>query len=457
MKKMRLLFAVTSILLVAAGCTESSAPWVAENTLATCSDQIDNDKDGTIDCNDADCLGIGSCPKKDAGMVLDVGPDVAVEPDQAPSPDVDVTADIGQIDIFKPDQLSPDTQPLSDVMPKDDAGPIDEWAKTPVGVGNSYGGFGKGIVVDDQGNSFVTGTFFGEAYFGTSRLSSQGQSDVFVAKYNPYGQVVWAVSIGGVKGDEGNGIAIDQNGDLYVTGSFEGLATPFGSKVLTAKGDQDVFVAKFDSAGQVVWAVSSGGFQGETGNDIAVDQNGNSYVTGRFFTQADFGAITLTAKGNQDVFIAKYDSTGQALWAVSGGGNAFDDSVAIAIDQSGNAYMTGHFNGQVTFGVFALASAGYEDFFLAKYDTNGQLSWVKNAGGAMHDMGRSVVVDQNGDVFVVGTFHEHVIFGATDLYSAGASDIFVAKYSAAGQNIWATSIGGTDIDEVIDLAIDSNG
>nr|MDA3864149.1 SBBP repeat-containing protein [Deltaproteobacteria bacterium] len=146
----------------------------------------------------------------------------------------------------------------------------------------------------------------------------------------------WAVKAGGIDYDWGQGIAVDSNGNIYITGRFYGTAE-FGSTTLTSAGGNGVFIAKVDSSGNYLWAVKAGGSSDDRGNGIAVDSNGNSYITGYFGGTAEFGSTTLTSAGGNGVFIAKVDSSGNYLWAVKAGGSSDDRGNGIAVDSNGNS------------------------------------------------------------------------------------------------------------------------
>lgn len=379
-----------------------------------------------------------------------------------------------------------------------------DWAKRAGGTGTDEG---EGIAVDAFGNSFVTGLFSGTATFGPFTLTSAGNYDVFVAKYGSAGNVVWARSAGGTGTEIGYGIAIDAFGNSFVTGSFHG--TPmFGPFTLTAVGaPADIFVAKYDSAGNVLWARSAGGTGLDTGLGIAVDGSGSSYVTGGFVGTATFGPFTLTSFGGTDIFVVKYDSGGNVVWATSGGatanndkgyaiavdgpGNSYatgrlagspsafvakwnslgnlmwDDLMtgagtgrAIAVDGSGNSYATGHFSGSATFGATTLASAGDTDVFGVKYNNagGGQLLWAKSAGGTGADAGFGIAVDGSGNSYVTGYFAGTATFGTTNLTATpGTLGMFAAKYDSAGDVVWAKSAGTTGAVLGKGIAVDGSG
>ena len=300
------------------------------------------------------------------------------------------------------------------------------WANKAGGTGWDYG---YGIAVDANGNSYVTGAFAESAIFGTTTLTSSGGSDIFVAKLDSSGNWLWAKQAGGTDYDDGYGIVVDINGNSYVTGIFYSSNCSFGSTTLTSSGGSDIFVAKLDINGNWLWAKQAGGTSGDSGNGIAVDANGNSYITGGFKESATFGTTTLTSSGyyDYDIFVTKLDIDGNWLWAKQAGGTGDEGSNSIAVDANGNSYITSGFEESVNFGTTTLTSSGYLDIFVAKIDHNGNWLWAKQAGGAIDDCGYGIAVDANGNSYVTGFFMESANFGTTTLTSSGDRDIFVAK------------------------------
>ncbi|MEP3118143.1 MAG: SBBP repeat-containing protein, partial [Alphaproteobacteria bacterium] len=347
------------------------------------------------------------------------------------------------------------------------------WAKSAGGTGSDYG---RSIAVDSSGNSYLTGNFSGTADFdpgaGTTNLTSAGSDDAFIAKYNSDGTLAWAKNVGGTDFDIGYSIEVDSSGNSYVTGTFQGTADfdpGAGTTNLTSAGDSDVFIAKYDSDGALVWAKSVGETNTDRGNSISVDSSGNSYVTGEFRNTVDFdpgaGTTNLTSAGNRDVLIAKYDSDGALVWAKNVGGTSSDTSYSIEVDSSGNSYVTGNFSGTADFdpgaGTANLTSAGSSDVFIAKYDSDGALAWAKNVSGTSGDEGYSISVDSSGNSYVTGFFQGTADFdpgaGTTDLTSAGGSDVFIAKYNSDGALVWAKNVGGTSYDQGQSISVDSSG
>ena len=331
------------------------------------------------------------------------------------------------------------------------------WAKQAGGT-DYHGGYG--IAVDANGNSYVTGYFSGSATFGTTTLTSSGYDDIFVAKLDSSANWLWAKQAGGTSSDIGYGIAVDAYGNSYVTGYFKSSSCSFGTITLNSSGYEDIFVAKMDSNGNWMWAKQAGGTSEDGGTSIAVDANGNSYVTGSFKESANFGTTTLTSSGSWDIFVAKIDHNGNWLWAKQAGGTDNNGGISIAVDANGNSYVTGGFYGSsCSFSTITLinSSIEYSDIFVAKIDYNGNWLWAKQAGGTGYDAGYGIAVDTNGNSYVTGEFDGSATFGTTTFTSSGGSDIFVAKLDSNGNWLWAKQAGGTDDDYGKGIAVDNNG
>ncbi|HDP76053.1 MAG TPA: T9SS type A sorting domain-containing protein [Bacteroidales bacterium] len=348
-----------------------------------------------------------------------------------------------------------------------------EWAKRMGGTGYDEG---SSIAIDASGNVYITGEFGGTADFdpgeGTYTLTSAGGWDIFVSKFDSAGNFLWAKRMGGTGWDGGNSIAIDASGNVYITGVFSGTADfdpGEGTYTLTSAGERDIFVSKLDSAGNFVWARRMGGTGLNGGNSIAIDASGNVYITGYFCGTADFdpgaGTYTLTSAGEADIFVSKLDAAGNFVWAKRMGGTGWDVGRSIAIDASSNVYTTGWFEGTADFdpgeGTYTLSSAGEDDIFVSKLDAAGNFVWAKRMGGTDWDEGRSIAIDDSGNVYTTGYFRGTADFdpgeGTYTLTSAGGRDIFVSKLDAAGNFLWARRMGGTYDDYGRSIAIDASG
>jgi hypothetical protein len=341
------------------------------------------------------------------------------------------------------------------------------WAQS---AGGAYTEITNSSCTDVSGNVYVTGGFSSTTItFGTITLtnadSSGYSSDIFVVKYSPNGNILWAISFGSTLFESGIGITTDTNGNVYVTGSFGSAKINFGATTLTNIGSSDAFIVKFTSNGTLVWANSAGGIYADNGVGVSTDAIGNLYVVGKLGSPTiTFGTTTLTNSGFTDIFIVKYSPDGAALWAKSEGGSSWDYSRSVSTDLNGSFYVTGEFESPViTFGTDTLSNLGGKDFYIAKYSADGNILWAKLAGGASDDYGLCLRTDVNGNVYVTGAFKSpNITFGTTTLtntVNAGnnSADIFVVKYAPDGTISWANSAGGTSNDDGYGVSIDDNG
>ncbi len=338
-----------------------------------------------------------------------------------------------------------------------------------------------GIARDVADNIYVTGYYLGTMTFGRGEtnettLNNAGSSDIFVARHNTNGMLLWAKMIGGSGFDIGQVVAVDVSHNSYVTGAFERSVT-FGAGeanqiTLNSAGSVDVFIAKYAIDGTLLWAKRAGSNSIDGGGSVAVDAFGNSYITGSFEGAATFGAgetneTTLNNSGAADIFMAKYNTDGALLWAKQAGGNSLIEGQSVAVDASGNSYVIGSFVGTATFApreanATTLTSAASADVFVAKYNAEGLLLWVKQAGGSDNAQGRALALDVSGNSYITGFFEGIAIFGegetnATTLTSAGSADIFVAEYDANGILLWAKRAGGNSFDNGLGIAVDASG
>lgn len=328
-----------------------------------------------------------------------------------------------------------------------------EWAQSAGGSGFDLGYNAGG---DASGNVYMTGNFYAEATFGSNTINSAGTLDVFVAKIDTDGSWVWAKSAGGSSTEIGIGLATDADGNSYVTGSFNESAF-FDSHQITSNDGEDIFVAKIDTNGNWLWATSAGGIGLDKGYGVCYDQSGNCYVTGVFFGEAIFGITTLTSYGENDIFIAKLDFNGNWLWAINAGSTTMEMGAGVIADQLGNIYVTGYYEGVGNFGSLSFTSNGEDDIFLAKLDADGNWLWIFSAGGSNNDIGRSLCLDENGDILVTGYFYGNVFFDSHQITSHGLADLFVAKFDAEGNCFWASGAGGNHFEEGYAIKTNSDG
>lgn len=340
-----------------------------------------------------------------------------------------------------------------------------EWAKS-MGNPSTNTDIGTSVVIDRTENVYTIGTFYGTVDFdpgvGVYNLTGCGS---FISKLDSNGNFVWARH---VVCPSFRDIVLDSANNIYITGSFSGT-TDFdpgiGIANLVSVGGNDIFVSKWDSNGNFVWARQMGGSSGEGGNSIALDDLGNIYTTGTFSGSADFNpgidTAYLTVSGGSaftgNIFVSKLNASGAFVWAKKMGGidAAAGQSIIIGFD---GIYIAGQFRGTADFdpsaGVFNLTSAN-DDIFVCKLDILGSFVWAKNFGNPTpyteehHDM----VLDVFGNIYIAGKFRETVDFdpniGVANLTCIGSNG-FIAKWDALGNFIWVKNIGGINPSIFID-------
>jgi peptidoglycan hydrolase-like protein with peptidoglycan-binding domain len=325
---------------------------------------------------------------------------------------------------------------------------------------NTYGGtsfdFGRGIAVDSSGNIYITGYFYETVDFGGGNVTSAGSTDIFVLKLNSSGTFQWVNTYGGTSFDFGRGIAVDSSGNIYITGYFY-ETVDFGGGNLTSAGGADIFVLKLNSSATFQWVSTFGSTSIDVGEDITVDSSGNSYITGYFEGTVDFGGGNVTSAGSADIFVLKLNSSGTFQWVNTYGGSAFDVGMDITVDSSGNSYITGYFEGTVDFGAGNVTSAGAADIFILKLNSSGAFQWVNIFGGTSTDVGQGIAVDSSGNSYITGSFQGTVDFGSGDITPSGFDDIFVLKVNPSGTFQWVSTFGGTSNDVGEDITVDSSG
>ncbi len=324
--------------------------------------------------------------------------------------------------------------------------PAWQWVK------NAGSGELTAITSDNQNNIYTTGSFYGKGVFGTDTLVSDtnGTSfDAFVAKYNNSGNLVWVKKSRGISNEYPRAICLDKNGNVFVAGYIEGQNSIFGNDTLKGAGEHDVFIAKYDTAGVLLWAKRAGG----TGRDeilsgIVADSSGSVYINGRFTDTAYFDAFSLASQGIYGNFIVKYSSSGNVIWAKKVGGKKQDSGFDIAIDKYNNIYTTGYFQDTAYFGTNMLVSNGSSSAYLLKIDTAGNVRWVKQFGNnsiVNSCLGFRVVCDANGMILLSGSYSDSMHAGNQNLYlpSGQSSGRFLTQYDSNGSVQWLKNMPPT--------------
>jgi hypothetical protein len=250
--------------------------------------------------------------------------------------------------------------------------------------------------------------------------ANAGVFDLFVIKYDSNGNLHWTRQLGTASTDSGWGIATDNSRNIYVCGSTTGIMGD------TQYGQNDLYLVKYNSRGVLLWTRQMGSNQHDvvkSGCRVAADNSGNVYIT-----SATLGSIDgQTNAGSGDMYLMKYDSGGNYKWTRQVGGIEGDFGENIAVDASGNIYVTGEsysnpYDGQ--------SNAGYNDMFLSRYDSSGNRQWTRMLGGTGEDFGQGVAVDTNGNIYVAGTTSSPAFDGIPII--GDECDAFLVKYDSSG-------------------------
>lgn len=335
------------------------------------------------------------------------------------------------------------------------------WAKGVggnIGIANQDNGttWVNGVATDLSGNVYSIGYFQTPTlvvgnYTLTNTNNSGTNSDVFVIKYDAFGNVLWAKSTTG-SSSNGLGIAIDVAYNIYITGGFSGSAITFDNKTLTntSTGTDDIFIIKCNASGNVIWAKNFGGTNDEFGNAITIDANNNFYITGNFKSRPlsiDTYSITTDSIGKQNMFIAKFDSSCNPLYAKSVGKSCVISTVGsnVVTDINNNTFVTGCFSSsKIAIGNDTLINRGETDFFIVKYNSFGNELWARSAGGIDGENVNCITVDGNNNVVIAGYFMSQSFEIGTDTLLLNVpilNSLFIAKYNAQGNVVWAENTG----------------
>jgi len=315
------------------------------------------------------------------------------------------------------------------------------WAIRAGGKGSDEG---SAVCVSESRDIYVAGYFQSDSIvFGSNTLYNNNPSkrQLFVVKYDVDGNAIWARSNNGSNGhNELLSLTVDPEGFIYCTGYFEGSDFILGSDTLnnTSLTERDFLVLKMDSLGNVIWVRSAQGATRDFGSAIAVDVSGNVFAAGGFNSPSlTFDTIVVNRIGLFDIFIVKYDSVGNVLWVRSTGGSLNETLNSICLDDAGNAYIAGEFaSNQITFGPFTLTNSGSDDcYFLMKYDTDGIEQWAVQASLASRSSVLSISSDPFSGIYATGTFMGSIAFGPNILTNTtNKYQIFISRFDKSNGN-----------------------
>jgi len=324
-----------------------------------------------------------------------------------------------------------------------------EWAHA---VGKPfYGETNTRLAAGNDGNVLMAGGFIDTAYFETMMLISNGGTDLYLANYNSSGEIQWIISEGGPDYERIQGIAANEQ-SILMCATFYGT-TEIGSETFISQGSQDIILASYDHAGNFAWAQHIGSPKTDYINAVCSDPLGNIIFTGHYYDSISFGDTSLYALGGADVFIAKYSPDGDRIWLKQASGSSSDQSYAIDCDNEGNIIFSGSFFNDVSIGDTTLTTGDPTGVYFAKLNPGGELIFAEQADGNGLIAQSFARFDNNGDIFFAGNFTDQIHFGPYN-FDAGAFniDVFVSKYNAGGELQWADHGYGLSSDQLISVS-----
>ncbi len=239
-------------------------------------------------------------------------------------------------------------------------------------------------------------------------------------------------------------------------GPCQGEVVPAAEDCL-APADEDCNGATLMCTGNQLWAKRYGDAAAQTGTGVAAKGGGGAVFVGSFAGATNFGGGVLTSAGATDVYLASVDSLGLPLWSKSFGDVAAQTAARVAVDAQGNIAVIGDFAGKIDFGGGPLTSAGATDVFVAKFDPAGAFLWAKAFGNNVAQNGFDIAFAPNGDVVFTGSFAGTINLGGGALTSAGATDLFVARLDAAGTYVWGQRFGDAVAQAGKGITVDGQG
>jgi len=327
------------------------------------------------------------------------------------------------------------------------------WTATWGGAWNDYA---VCVAVDTTNVIFTAGYFQDTADFDpgpdTDLHTSNGNFDVYLSLFDPMGNVKWTITLGGTNSDTAGDVAlVHSSGNTYLTGEFmQTVDFDPGPGVVnrTSNGMRDIYTARFDNFGNLVWVKTWGSAESDYSHSLKLAaSSGPLYVSGSFSDTCDFdpggGVDNHTSAALFDAFLSCLNSNGAFQWAVTWGGDGSDLGLDVAVDPMGNPIVVGHFGGTADFdpgpGADNRVSSGAYDSYMSGFDSSGGYNWARTWGGIDDDSARSLSINPvSGDIFVLGDFHETVDMnpgpGIDDHASNGASDAFLTKFLNGG--VW---------------------
>ncbi|HEY0261754.1 MAG TPA: T9SS type A sorting domain-containing protein [Chitinophagales bacterium] len=315
-----------------------------------------------------------------------------------------------------------------------------------------------GTAVDAEDNIYLCGSFQNSMTVDSFSAQSDGGTDLYILKLNASGDVIWLKTFGGSLDDAALSIGVNERQEVFVCGTFGG-AMVFGDDTLTTTSITQSYIGKLNRDGTVQWTkqfYSSGAL---TANTLTVLLNGTVAVAGYFSENMSIDTLTENVSyPSYEVFLCELNDSGEPLWLQQAGG-AYDNlTTKIASDAQDNIVLCGYISGFAQFGNNSLTNAGYNDPFIAKYDTSGNCLWARSGGGTSLDFANGVAFDAQGNVYATGLYENAITFSGHTIFGYDQRQAFMVSYDRNGNFRWLQDIGeaGTECGMGVNVDISGN-
>ncbi len=343
-------------------------------------------------------------------------------------------------------------------------------------IGGTNGDFAYDVATDSLNDVYTLGTFTATVDFdpsiGIDSIVSNGgvNNDIFLTKYDASGNYIRTITFGNGSNEFARSLSIDSNDNVYITGIFAAIVDfdpTLADNSISTNGSFDVFVSKFDSAGNYLWTQTFGGAGYDNVFDSGIDSADNIYLTGVFVNTVDFDTTGLVdnriSVGGDDVYTIAFDPAGTYLWANTFGSASSEQVWGITVDSLANVYIAGSFSTTVDFdpsvGVDSLISNGSEDGFMSKYTSGGAYDFTYTFGGIAYDYIQTIYADPSDNIYIAGIFEDTVDFdptiGIDNRVNPDTADSFTTRINADGSYLWTNVIEGNATQQPYGIAVDS--
>jgi hypothetical protein len=328
-----------------------------------------------------------------------------------------------------------------------------------------------GLSTDPAGNIYLAGSFTNQIIINGAGVLSNGGRDIFLFKIDPSGTTLWGKTAGGQFADEPFSISVSGS-KVFLCGLYNLAFTDGTVSIVAPTGSEDAFIASYSTAnGACTGMIRCGGPTTDVANSISASSNG-VYVTGTFVGASTFGSFNLNSANTSgpnpsptpDMFLIKCDSTLNVLWAVKAGAGSNDQGNGVSQDAIGNVYVAGYFYRTVNFGngVTLIEANGYGDGFVVKYSPAGLCQWGHKISSGVSDVASAISTDPQGSSYVTGAFGASATITGSNssnssVFTSGASDAFIAKWTTNGVLRWTTTAGSTTDDRGQAIVWDNTG